>query len=96
MSAEIQRLATIVTSTAQLINELAREVPLLAIDHDCITGQLSAHVRSYADLQQLPGEEAVAEISTVDGLCRYRASKQFGDMTFFTWTTAQEVASNED
>lgn len=90
MSKETQRLATIITSTAQLFNELALETAVHQLTHNCITGEIEAHVRSYADLQQLPGEAVIGKTGS-GGLYCYKAEKQVGEMTFFCYATKAEV-----
>lgn len=90
MSTDTQRLESIIASTAQLINELARETGVHQLTHDCITGEIGAHVRSYADLQQLPGEAIISKTGS-GGLYCYRAEKRVGEITFFVYATKAEV-----
>lgn len=89
MSRDTQRLERIIASTAQLIDDLVRETGVHQLTPDCITGEICAHVRSYADLQQLPGEAIIRK--TGSGPYCYRAEKRIGEITFFVYATKAEV-----
>lgn len=94
MSAETQRLATIITATAQFVDELARETGAHTINHNCITGEIAAHLRSYAELQQLPGKTTISNTESGGPYC-YKAEKRVGEITFYVFATEAEVAGNE-